>query len=115
MSSDQTVKIAIEGQPKELALKLGDSILDAALAQGVDLDHACGGVCACSTCHIKILQGAECFREASEDEEDQLDTARDVALTSRLACQSVLERLPQTGSIEITIPEWNVNMVQEGH
>jgi 2Fe-2S ferredoxin len=115
MSSDRTVRVSILDDDKELKLALGESILDAALAQGIDLDHACGGVCACSTCHVKILQGADCFREASEDEEDQLDKARDVALTSRLGCQSVLERLPQDGTIKIAIPVWNVNMAQEGH
>ena len=115
MSSDGTVRICIQDQDKELQLTVGESILDAALAQGVDIDHACGGVCACSTCHVKILRGAECFREASEDEEDQLDEARDVALNSRLSCQSVLERLPEDGRIEIMIPDWNVNVVQEGH
>ena len=115
MSSDQTVKIAIEGQPKELALKLGDSILDAALAQGVDLDHACGGVCACSTCHIKVKQGFDCFPEASDEELDQLDEARDVALDSRLACQAKLERLPEGGTVEVVVPSWNVNIVKEAH
>lgn len=115
MSSDITIRVSIQGDDKELKLALGESILDAALAQGIDIDHACGGVCACSTCHVKILQGADCFREATDDEEDQLDKARDVALTSRLACQSILERLPQDGKLEITIPNWNVNMAQEGH
>jgi len=115
MSSDQTVRVTIRDDDKNLTLKLGQSVLDAALAQGIDLDHACGGVCACSTCHIKIHQGLDCFREATEDEEDQLDKARDLALNSRLGCQAVLERLPKDGKIEITIPEWNVNAAQEGH
>ena len=115
MSSDNTVRVTIRGQEKTLILAMGQSILDAALAQGVDLDHACGGVCACSTCHIKIHEGADCFPEASEDEEDQLDNARDVSLNSRLGCQAVLKRMPANGKIEIAIPEWNVNNVQEGH
>lgn len=115
MSSDKTVTVTVRDEDKPLQLKLGQSILDAALEQGIDIDHACGGVCACSTCHVKIFAGADCFREASEDEEDQLDKARDVALNSRLACQSVLERMPDDGKIEIAIPEWNVNAVQEGH
>ena len=55
----------------------------------------------------------DCFRPASEDEEDQLDKARDVSLNSRLGCQAILERLPKT-PIEITIPTWNVNLAQEG-
>lgn len=115
MSSDHTICVTIRDNDKQLTLAIGQSILDAALAQGVDLDHACGGVCACSTCHIKIHSGQECFRAATEDEEDQLDKARDVALNSRLGCQAVLERLPADGSIEIGIPQWNVNLVQEGH
>ena len=115
MSSDNTVRVVIRGEDKSITLAMGQSILDAALAQGVDLDHACGGVCACSTCHIKIHEGASCFPEASEDEEDQLDKARDVALNSRLGCQAVLERMPTDGKIEIAIPEWNGNNVQEGH
>tara|TARA_R110002096_G_scaffold32369_7_gene94149 strand:+ start:3088 stop:3435 length:348 start_codon:yes stop_codon:yes gene_type:complete len=115
MSSDNTVRVTIRDEEKSLTLALGQSILDAALAQGVDLDHACGGVCACSTCHVKIHTGGDCFREASEDEEDQLDKARDVSLNSRLGCQAVLERMPADGTVEITIPEWNVNLVQEPH
>ena len=100
---------------KEITLAIGQNILDAALSQGVDLDHACGGVCACSTCHVKIKNARECFSEASEDEEDQLDEARDVSLESRLGCQATLERVPADGVVEIAIPTWNVNAVQEGH
>lgn len=115
MSSDNTVQVTIRGYDKKLTVKLGQSILDAALEQGIELDHACGGVCACSTCHIKIDSASDCFREASDDEEDQLDKARDLALNSRLGCQAILERIPADGLVEITIPEWNVNLVQEGH
>lgn len=115
MSTDNTVRVSIQGEEKSIVLAMGQSVLDAALAQGVDMDHACGGVCACSTCHIKIHVGADCFREATEDEEDQLDKARDVALNSRLGCQAVLERMPADGKVEIAIPEWNVNLVQEPH
>ena len=117
ISSNQTVTVAVtvDGEQKSLQLAMGQSILDAALAQGIDLDHACGGVCACSTCHIKIHEGGDCFPEASEDEEDQLDKARDVALNSRLGCQAVLERMPKDGKISIATPTWNVNNVQEGH
>ena len=104
-----------DGETRELTLAVGQSILDAALKQGVDLDHACGGVCACSTCHIKVKQGFDCFPEASDEELDQLDEARDVALDSRLACQAKLERLPEGGTVEVVVPSWNVNIVKEGH
>lgn len=95
--------------------KIGENLLEIALRNGVELDHACGGVCACSTCHVKIDEGADAFGEASEDEEDQLDEARDVALNSRLGCQAKIERVPPDGKIAVRIPSWNVNLVQEGH
>ena len=104
-----------DGETKELTLAVGQSILDAALKQGVELDHACGGVCACSTCHVKVKQGFDCFPEATDDELDQLDEARDVGLDSRLACQAKLERVPDGGAVEVFVPSWNVNIVKEGH
>jgi hypothetical protein len=63
---------------------------------------------------VKIKQGRECFSEASEDELDQLDEARDVGLDSRLGCQAKLLRVPPGGTVEIVIPTWNVNAVREG-
>jgi ferredoxin, 2Fe-2S len=112
--SDDVARLVVRGDARELRLAVGESILHAALEQGVQLDHACGGVCACSTCHVKIKQGRECFSAASEDELDQLDEARDTALDSRLGCQAKLLRVPPGGSVEIVIPTWNVNAVREG-
>lgn len=108
-------KLTVRGDDRAFTLAVGETILHAAMAQGLHLDHACGGVCACSTCHVKIKQGRECFSAASEDELDQLDTARDVGLDSRLGCQSKLLRVPAGGAVEIVIPQWNVNAVREGH
>jgi 2Fe-2S ferredoxin len=96
-----------------LDIEVGQNILKVALDNGFDLDHACGGVCACSTCHIKVRKGIDLFPEAEEEEEDQLDNARDVNLSSRLACQCVLQG-ESDEMIEIEIPFWNVNLVQEG-
>ena len=107
-------KLVIRGDDRPLTIDVGQSVLEAAMAQGVALDHACGGVCACSTCHVKIEKGAECFSDQSEDEADQLDTARDVGLESRLGCQARLERVPDGGVVEVVIPTWNVNAVREG-
>ncbi|MCA8941364.1 MAG: 2Fe-2S iron-sulfur cluster binding domain-containing protein [Planctomycetes bacterium] len=108
------IRIRFEGHG-EFDAAIGDSILDVALRNDVDLDHACGAVCACSTCHVKIDTGADALSEASEDEEDQLDTARGVTLASRLGCQARIERVPSDGVIAVSIPAWNVNLVQEGH
>ena len=94
---------------------LPGSILDIALnggAAGLDLEHACGGVCACSTCHVKVVKGLESCNEATDDELDQLDEAPDISLNSRLGCQCVPNG---TMDVEIEIPAWNKNLVKEGH
>ena len=89
---------------------LAGSILDIALGHDVDLDHSCGGVCACSTCHVIVRQGIEACGEASEDELDQLDKAPGIEATSRLGCQCVPD-----GSCDLVveIPNWNRNLVSE--
>lgn len=111
----KTAKLKVEGHERTFTLALGQSILEAAMAQGLPLDHACGGVCACSTCHVRIERGFDCFQEPSEDELDQLDEARGTGLDSRLGCQAKLQKLPQDGVVAIAIPTWNVNAVREGH
>lgn len=110
-----TTRLQVAGDARTFTLAVGQSILEAAMAQGLELDHACGGVCACSTCHVKITAGAECLSEASDDELDQLDEARDVGLDSRLGCQARLLRAPAAGVVGIRVPDWNVNAVREGH
>ncbi|MEW6775677.1 MAG: 2Fe-2S iron-sulfur cluster-binding protein [Bdellovibrionota bacterium] len=88
------------------------SILDIALSHGVEIDHACGGVCACSTCHVLVKKGLSSIPEPSDAELDQLDNAPGNTVESRLACQAV-----PSGEEDITveIPEWNRNLVREGH
>ncbi|MEQ1631239.1 MAG: 2Fe-2S iron-sulfur cluster-binding protein [Planctomycetota bacterium] len=111
----QTVPLVVDGNSGSYSLAIGQSILEAAMDQGLFLDHACGGVCACSTCHVKIRGDQSCFSEPSEDELDQLDEARDTSLESRLGCQARLLRVPDSTSVSISIPKWNVNAVREGH
>ena len=85
------------------------SLLDVALNYGVRLDHACGGNCACTTCHVWVKEGAENLTEMEDDEADRLDMAADLQLNSRLGCQAVSRNpgkwwwrfLPGTG---ITFP-----------
>ena len=109
------VRLQVRGDDRAFSIEVGQSILAAAMAQGVALDPACGGGCACSTCHVKVKQGRECLSEASDDELDQLDEARDVGLDSRLGCQARVLRAPAGGVVEVVIPTWNVNAVREGH
>ena len=103
------------GHDGDIEAEIGESFLEIAHRVGIDLDHACGGVCACSTCHVKIDAGVDALNESTEDEEDQLDEARDVDLTSRLGCQARIMKPPEGGVIEVEIPAWNVNLVKEGH
>jgi 2Fe-2S ferredoxin len=89
--------------------KPGDTVLDAALRANIDLDHACGGVCACSTCHVIVREGFESLDEASDREEDMLDNAPFLQRTSRLACQ-----IDVAGDLVVEIPPMNRNLVSEG-
>ena len=88
------------------------SILDIADGHGIEIDHACGGVCACSTCHVIVREGFESIPEVSESEEDMLDEAPGVELTSRLACQAVPSG---AADVVVEIPGWNRNHARESH
>lgn len=87
------------------------SFLDVAENFGIFLDHACGGVCACTTCHLHVKEGAKGISEAEDLELDRMETAADVQLNSRLGCQAVIEK---PGTYVVEIPKWNRNYVQEG-
>jgi len=87
------------------------SFLDVAENNGIFLDHACGGVCACSTCHVLIKAGESGLTPADDDELDRLDMAADQQLNSRLGCQAVITR---PGEYVVEIPKWNRNYVAEG-
>jgi len=65
----------------------GASLVDALLAQGIAVEHACEKVCACSTCHVHVRRGLKSLLPARDVEEDQLDTAWGVDADSRLSCQ----------------------------
>lgn len=66
----------------------GTSVLDAAEQCGAHVGHTCGGVCACSTCHVWVKKGLASLSEQEDDEMDRLDMAFDVRPFSRLGCQS---------------------------
>lgn len=87
------------------------SFLDVAENFGIFLDHACGGVCACTTCHLHVRQGSEGISEPEDKELDRLEQAAGIELNSRLGCQAVIEK---PGTYVVEIPKWNRNYVQEG-
>ena len=79
-------------QGLEVEVPVGTSLLDAARRIDAPEGSACGGVCACSTCHVYVEEGAELLSGPEEEEEDILDKAFDVKMTSRLGCQAKLQR-----------------------
>jgi len=109
LPSNQVVEVDPENMPSS-ATGLPGSVLDIALASDVDIDHACGGVCACSTCHIIVEEGFESCNEGSEDEEDQLEKAPGLSSRSRLACQCVPDG---SRNIQVRVPNWNRNLARE--
>lgn len=92
-------------EPITVEIAEGEMILDVALDNDVNLHHNCGAVCACSTCHIYIDEGADALAEISEKEEDFVDRARNPRYNSRLACQCVLE---SNTDIVVTVPDQSV-------
>ena len=91
---------------------LEGSLLDVAEGMGIDINHSCGGVCACSTCHVYVVQGAKSCPPATDDEEDMLDEAPAVTTESRLSCQCVPNG---TEDVVVVVPRWNRNEVKEAH
>jgi 2Fe-2S ferredoxin len=94
-------KIRFEPDGIETEVPAGTSILDAARRCGAQVGSACGGVCACSTCHVYVKEGLSALSPASEREEDIMDKAFDVQAQSRLGCQSKM-REDRTYVVEIT-------------
>jgi 2Fe-2S ferredoxin len=88
----------------------GQSILELALEHNINIEHACGGVCACSTCHVHIEQGAKELSESTEAEEDRVEEAPGLQRNSRLSCQCDIKG---NGPIVVRVPAWNRNAVKE--
>jgi 2Fe-2S ferredoxin len=87
------------------------SVLDVLLGHGIHLEHACGGNCACTTCHVIVKQGLNKLSEASEQEEDMLDRAPGLTPTSRLGCQAVIE--DPDADIVVLVPRYTINQISE--
>jgi 2Fe-2S ferredoxin len=89
---------------------VGESLLELAMEHGINIEHACGGVCACSTCHVYIEKGNENLAESTEAEEDRVEEAPGLQRNSRLSCQCIIEK---EGPITLRVPSWNRNAVKE--
>ena len=98
--------------PEEHHEGLPGSVLDFAFKAGIDIDHACGGFAACSTCHVIVREGLDTCNEISEDEDEMLDEAPGLTLKSRLACQCIADG---SQDLVVEIPSWNRNLAREEH
>ena len=87
----------------------GMSICDALLDNHIEIEHACEKSCACTTCHVIVRAGAESLDPATDKEDDLLDKAWGLELTSRLSCQARLKDEPVT----IEIPKYTINHASE--
>ena len=88
----------------------GVSICDILLSNGIEIEHACEKSCACTTCHVIVREGFNTLEPATEKEDDLLDKAWGLELTSRLSCQAKITGEP----ITIEIPKYTLNQVSEG-
>jgi len=85
-------RVRFEPDGIEIEVPVGTSILEASQKAHAQVGSACGGVCACSTCHVYVKQGLEALSAADDREEDIMDKAFDVKANSRLGCQSKILR-----------------------
>lgn len=92
-----------------LEVKSGKVLCDVLLAAGLEIEHACDGACACSTCHIIIREGYVSLAAADDEEEDQLDKAWGLTANSRLACQVKVGQIPLT----VELPRYSLNHARE--
>ena len=81
----------------------GLSILEITELHDIHLNHNCGGVCACSTCHLYVEKGEDDLEEISDREENYIDRAINPRINSRLACQCII--LDENAQIVVTIPD----------
>jgi 2Fe-2S ferredoxin len=94
---------------KEIEATPGTSICDTLLANGIEIEHACEKSCACTTCHVIVREGFDSLDPATDREDDLLDKAWGLELTSRLSCQARMKDEPVT----VEIPKYTINQVSE--
>jgi 2Fe-2S ferredoxin len=99
-----------DGTRREVDAPLGLSVLEVAHKHGVDIEGACEGSLACSTCHVIVdAEWYELLKEATEDEEDMLDLAFGLTKTSRLGCQIIITE--ELDGLTVSLPAGSRNMM----
>jgi 2Fe-2S ferredoxin len=101
------IELAPEGA--EVEANNGESVCDALLRSGINIDHACEKSCACTTCHVIVRKGFDSLNEADDLEEDYLDKAWGLEAESRLSCQACVGK----EDLVIEIPKYTINHARE--
>ncbi len=94
----------------EVKAAKGEHQLELAIEHGINIEHACGAVCACSTCHVYVEEGMKSVSEAEEAEEDRVEEAPGLQRNSRLSCQC---NINGDGPIIVRVPAWTRTAVKE--
>ena len=89
----------------------GDNLIEVAMANGIEIEHACEMACACTTCHVVVREGFDSLEESDELEDDLLDKAWGLEPDSRLSCQVTVGE----EDLVIEIPKYTINQVSENH
>lgn len=107
-----TVRWKAHDKTWETEVAIGTDLRTASKTIDAPQGDACGGVCACSTCHVYVLSGRELLTEAEEEEEDILDKAFDVRANSRLGCQA---KVAKDGVIEVDVTRESLDAFYNEH
>ena len=94
----------------EIEAEPGKSICDTLLDHGIEIEHACEKSCACTTCHVIVREGYDSLEPPTDREDDLLDKAWGLELTSRLSCQAKMAE----EDVTVEIPRYTINQVSEG-
>ena len=89
----------------------GISLCAALLDNGIEIEHACDMVCACTTCHVIVREGGESLNDIEEGEDDMLDRAWGLTAQSRLSCQAMIGQK----DLVVEIPKYSINHAKENH
>jgi len=110
MSEVSVVFVSPDGEEIQVSGEIGSTLLELAQSVGIDIEGACEGNMACSTCHIVVEDKFfGLLQEASEDEEEMLDLASDLRRTSRLGCQVYLTK--ELDGVRLFVPKNSRNMM----
>ena len=96
---------------KTISAQRGESLCEALLEAGVEIEHACEMSCACTTCHVIVKEGFNSLGELDEAEEDLLDRAWGLTPTSRLSCQAIVS----DQDVTLELPRYTINHARERH